>query len=97
MRARARGCVRVRVRRAAASEASRPTRLRGSDEAGRSLAGPHGHRQQVRAVRAGVAAVLRVAGLPVRHLTLGAAVVGRLAARAAGEALLLRVNDEGEG
>ena len=63
--------------------------------AGRSLAGPHGHRQQVRAVRAGVAAVLRVAGLPVRHLTLGAAVVGRLAARAAGEALLVRVNGEG--
>ena len=83
MRARARGCARVRVRRAAASEAN--------DEAGRSLAGPHGHRQQVRAVGAGVAAVLRVAGLPVRHLTVGAAVVGRLATRAAGEALLLRV------
>ena len=93
VRARARGCVRERerVRRVAASEASRPTRLRGSDEAGRSLAGLHGHRQQVRAVRAGVAAVLRVSGLPVRHLTLGAAVVGRLATRAAGEALLLRV------
>ena len=36
----------------------------------RSLAGPHGHRQQVRAVGAGVAAVLRVARLPVRHLAL---------------------------
>jgi len=47
------------------------------------------HRQQVRAVGARVAAVLRVAALPVGHLALGVTVVGGLAARAARQPLLL--------